>query len=84
MRLNRMIASAAALSLIASPVVAADNPAAKLSLRNAAVETEGGSSASGTPGPGLMIAGLAVVLVIVAALALGSGGGGSDSTPASA
>ena len=85
MRLTNLTAATAALSLVASPVVAApSNPAAKLSLAGAAGQTTTPSmNTEKSDSQWLLIGGLVLVAVIVAAVVLGGGGGDKDSKPAS-
>lgn len=87
MRLTKPLAAAAALSLAATPVVAAPgNPAAKLSLAGSAassVQSDTPATSRTANRNGLLIGGLVVVAVVVAALALGGGDKDRDSTPAS-
>jgi hypothetical protein len=89
MRSSKFIAAAALPGLVASPLVAATNPAASLSISGAAsqanaptpVPTAAPASAGFLSTP-MLIGGLALILVVVGAVALGSNH--SDSTPASA
>ena len=87
MRLTKPMAAAAALSMVASPVIAAPaNPAAKLSLAghvaSSNMESEAPSDTSHRSNTWL-IGGIVVVAIIVLAVAMG-GGGDKDSDPASA
>lgn len=89
MRSSKYIAAAVLPGLMGSPLVAAANPAASLSLTGTAVQAEAptpapaAAAASGsflsTP---MLIGGLALIAVVVGAVALGSNH--RDSTPASA
>lgn len=97
MSLKNVIAAATIPAMVASPVAAANNPAASLSLRGDSSEA-GDAAATATPAPieqsdaayaagsglstPLIIGGLAVLLVVIGAVALGSGHHGSH--PASA
>ena len=77
MRVTRMLALTAALSLAITPAVAASmNPAASLSLTSAQGEAAAGEGAST-----YLLVAAGVVAAIVAGIALSSNG---DSTPASA
>jgi len=91
MRVTKMIAAATLPAMIASPVAAAANPAASLSLRGDSSETATSGdtaataaqpeavapAAAGIGSTTLLIGGLAVVLVVLGAVALGSGHHGS-------
>ena len=76
MRVTRMLATAAALSLALTPAMASVNPAADLSL---AQGTEGAAAAKSHTATYLLI-GAGAVAVVVAAVAMGH----NDNTPASA
>ena len=89
MRSSKFIAAAALPGLVASPLVAATNPAASLSISGAASQANAPTPvpAAAPAGAGflstpMLIGGLALILVVVGAVALGSNH--SDSTPASA
>ena len=76
MRVTRMLAAAAALSLALSPAVAAAmNPAADLSLDDAA-----GAPAAKSHTATYLLVGAGAIAVVVAAVAMGH----NDNTPASA
>ena len=83
MRLSRVMAATAALSMVAAPVAAApSNPAAKLSLESGSTSAALATEGSEIPTHTWLIAGLVLVAVIAAALALG--GDHDGSSPASA
>jgi hypothetical protein len=97
MSLKKVIAAATIPAMVASPVAAANNPAASLSLRGDSTQS-GDSTAAAAPaatpqsdvgyaaGSGLssplIIGGLAVLLVVIGAVALGSGHHGMHSASA--
>jgi hypothetical protein len=97
MSLKKVIAAATIPAMVASPVAAANNPAASLSLRGTSSQSGdtaaasapaaiGQSDAAYAAGSGLssplIIGGLAVLLVVIGAVALGSGHHGMRSASA--
>jgi len=97
MSLKKVIAVATIPAMVASPVAAAGNPAASLSLRGDSSESADAIAAAapaeiGQPGAAyaggsglsspLIIGGLAVLLVVIGAVALGSGHHGMHSASA--
>jgi hypothetical protein len=97
MSLKKVIAAATIPAMVASPVAAANNPAASLSLRSESSESADTTAAAapaeiGQPGAAyaagsglsspLIIGGLAVLLVVIGAVALGSGHHGMHSASA--
>ncbi len=81
MRLTNLLAAAAALSVVATPAVAAPaNPAAKLSLTDKNVRAGAPMKrANKAASNSLLLGGAAAVIVVIVAVALGK----NDSKPAS-